>query len=92
MNDAPLVRVLKRLGDLFGNRQRFPKHQRPLFDPLRQHGPVNQFHCERAGPAGFFESVEHRNVGMIQRSKNFGFPFEARHSLRIAGKRIRHNL
>ena len=91
MNDAALMRVLERRSDLQGDWQRLFKGQRPWPDPLGQHGPFHQLQGKRARPMGFFEAIKHRNVGMVQRSKDLGFALEALHTLFVSGKRFRQH-
>ena len=51
-------------------------------------GPVYQLHHQRA----LFDSVDRRDIGMIQRSQHLGLVLESRHALRVAGEGIRQHL
>src|SRR5713226_4591022 len=79
MNDAALMRVFQRLGDLFRNGQRFVEWSWTLLDTLRQRGSFDQLHHQRADAARFFQAMDASDVRMIQGSQNLGFAFEARH-------------
>jgi hypothetical protein len=61
------------------------------YKPLRQRLALNQLHCKRAHAVRFFKSVNRRNVGMVERSKDLCFALEARHAVRIAGKNFRQD-
>jgi hypothetical protein len=92
VHDSFLVRGFERGGDLLRVIQCGLKRQR-TFD--RRAG--NQLHHQRAHAgrgAGlrFFNAVNLRDVGMIQRSQHFGFALETRQPLRIARQRVRQNL
>ena len=51
--------------------------------PLRERRALYQFHDERRHAVGVFETVDLRDVRMIQRREGFGFALEAREALRI---------
>ena len=73
MRDALLVRGFERVGDLFGNGQRFIEGNRALFDALRQRLTLHQFHHQVVGA----DVVERADVGVIQGSDRAGFRLEA---------------
>ena len=61
-------------------------------DALRQIVALDQFHYERRDAAAFFEAVNSRDVGMIQRGEDFRFALETREPIGISGERRRQNL
>jgi hypothetical protein len=83
MNDAFVVRVFKRSGNL--------RCDMPSL--VERHGPfgrlaLDQLHHQRA----IFNAVNVSDVWVIQPSKDLGFALEARQSLWVAGEGFRQNL
>jgi hypothetical protein len=78
MNDTLFMRRFQGFGDLAANRHSFIKWNRPLRDAVGQRRAFDEFHDECEDAVGFFEAVDDRDVGMIQRREGFGFAFEAR--------------
>jgi hypothetical protein len=72
---------LERFGDLLRHRQRFVRVHRPARQPLGEVITLDQLHDERA----FFEAVDVRDVGMIERRQDFRFALESRQPLAIVG-------
>ena len=89
MDDPLLVRGLERLGDLSRDRERFIDRNRAPRDPVGQRHTLDEFHHEGCGPAGAFDAVNERDVGMIQRGQRPGFAVETREPIGISGHRIR---
>jgi hypothetical protein len=81
MNDAVFVRGLERRGDLLRNREGIVARNRSLSNPIRQRRSFDQFENQRgyepaeAGPddIGLFETVDGRDVRVIERSKDLRF-------------------
>ena len=92
MNDPLLVRRFERLGDLPRDRQRLVERNRAARDPLRQVLALDELHDERGDALGFFESIDRRDVRMIQRGEDFGFALEPREPIVIRRDRGRENL
>src|SRR5215471_6402224 len=77
MNHSALMRILQRLRDLLRVVERRLDRQRS-----GKRFAFHQLHCQRA----LLDAIDMRNVGVIQRCKDFGFPLETIHSSGIAGK------
>ena len=92
MNNALLMGSFERLGDLFRDRQRLRERQRGARDPLRKVLALDQFHDQGVSASGFLESVNRRDVRMIERRERFRFAFEPRQAARVGGKRTWENL
>ncbi len=65
MDDPLLVRRLKRLGDLFRDRQRFVERDGTADDSLGEILTHDQLHDESAHPAGFFKAVDVGDVRVV---------------------------
>ena len=89
MDDPLLVRRLQCLGDLLRNGQGFVNWDGASRDALRQILALDELHDQRTDTVGFFETVDVRDVGMIQRRERLRFAREPRESIRIARERIR---
>jgi polyphosphate kinase len=74
MDDSFLVRRLQGFADLFRNLKRFINRDRSAFYALREGFSTNQFHDQEFPAAGFFQSINRGNVGIIQRCQQTGFP------------------
>jgi len=61
---------------------------RPSFDPIRQSRILHQLHDKRMRTARIFESVDRRDVGMIEGGQNLGFTLETGHAGRISGEML----
>ncbi len=83
MDDSFLVRRLQRFADLLRNPERFIDRNRPSLDALGQRFSIDEFHHQELASAGFFQSVDGRNVGMIQRCQHARFALESRHAFAI---------
>ena len=92
MHDAALVRVFQRFANLLRNPQRFINGNRPRFDAIRQRRPFDKLHHQRMRISGIFETVNRRNIGMIQRGEDFCFALESRHAFDVARERIGQDL
>jgi hypothetical protein len=92
MDDALVVRRLERLGDLLRDGQSLIERQRPAREPLRQILAVDQFHHERANAGGLFESVNVRDIGMVESRQRLRLPLEAGQPVGILGERLRQDL
>jgi len=87
MDDPLLVRGFQRLGDLLRNGERLIDGNRAAGDALRQVVALDEFHHDCGEVRGLLEAVNRRDVGMVERREHFGFPLEARQTIRIAGQR-----
>jgi hypothetical protein len=92
VNDPLLVGGFQRLRDLPGDRQGLVEWNRTARDPLREIVPLDQLHDQCTDAVGFFEAVDVRDVGMVERRQGLGFAGEPRHAIEIAGERLGQNL
>ena len=77
MDDALFVRRLECLGHLRRDPEAFAQGNRSAGDSLREIVTIDEFDDESGDAVAFFESVDRRNVGMIQRREHLRFPLEA---------------
>src|SRR5262245_5582776 len=92
MDDALFVRSLERFTDARCNTQGLVERNRPAPDAFRQCFAFNQFEYEKARTFRLFETVNRRNVRMIERRENFGFALEPAQALRVAREFLGQNL
>jgi hypothetical protein len=88
MHNPQLVRRFDRLGDLRRDRQRVVDRNRSLRDAIRQRRPLNQLHDEGRGAVALLQTVNGRDVRMIEPGEHFGFALETCQPLAIG----RHGL
>ena len=80
------------VGDLFRDRQRFVDRDRATHDSLRQIVAGHQLHDERVDIARLLESVNDRDVWMVQRGQGAGFALKPCNTVRIGGECLRQDL
>lgn len=88
MNDTRLVAGLERLGDLFGDRERFVDGNLPLRDAIGQRRPFDELEDQRAR----LEAVDAGDVGVVQRGENLGLARESGDALGVGRERLRQHL
>jgi hypothetical protein len=66
VDDVLLMRRFERIGDLLRDGQCLIDRQGSACDPLRQVLTLDEFHDQRAHPAGFFQTVDVRDVRVVQ--------------------------
>ncbi len=86
MNHAALMRRLERLGDLFGDCQRFRQRQRAAGDSAGKRRAFDELHYQRGHAVGLLEAVDLRDVGMIQGCQQLRFAPESRNPIGIIGR------
>ena len=64
--DASLVSRFEGFGDLFGDGQGFVERDRSLLDAICEGRPLDEFKHECAGAFSFFQSVNGRDVWVVQ--------------------------
>jgi hypothetical protein len=82
---------LECLGDLARNRQSLVHSQGALGNALGERGPLNELHHQRATAAGFLETVDLRNMRMIERGEYTRFAAEAGNAIRIGHEGVAQN-
>ena len=87
VNDAFLVRGLERLGDLTRDLERCAERQRAARETLRQRRAVDELHHDGVHARCDFESVNRRDVRMVQSGEHASFALQAHDALRIFRKR-----
>jgi hypothetical protein len=92
MNDPLLVRGFERVGDLTRDGQCLIERNRAARDALRQVLAFDEFHDQRTDAIRFFQSVDMRDVRMIERCERLGFACESGESVGVIGERIREDL
>ena len=89
MDDALLVRRLQRFSDLFRDQQCLAERDRSMRDPLRKILAVDELHHEGLDAVAVFQSVDCRNVRMIQGGEDFGLTLKPCEPIVVAGNRER---
>ena len=74
--------------DLPGDRQRLIERHRSV-DAVWQVLARHQLHDERMGPVRVLESVDLRDLRMVERRQHLRFAVESRQSLRVVGEDVR---
>jgi hypothetical protein len=92
MHDTLLMRGFQRFGDLGAAAQRFSDLQRSGSQPAREGFAGNQLQHQVADTAGFLQTMNGADVGMIQRRQHAGFVFESGQPLWIFTKGFRQDL
>ena len=92
VNDAEVVRGFQRLRDLPRDRQCFVERYWSARNPLRQILSFDELHHQRRHAIGLFESVNVRDVRMIERCQHLCFAAETRQAIRIVGHRRQQHL
>src|SRR5262249_45355336 len=83
---------LQRLGDLSADAQSLSRLERRLAQPFGKRGTRHQLENQKVNAARLLESVDRRDVGMIQGSQQPRLALEPCQPLRIARKGLRQNL
>jgi hypothetical protein len=92
MNDRLLVRRFEGFGNLARDGQRLVERDRAARQPLRQILALDEFHHEGLDALGVLQTVDSRDVRMIQRRDDFRFALEPRHSFRVSHERFGQDL
>jgi hypothetical protein len=83
VDDALLVRGFERLRDLESQAEGLLDRDRPPLQPIRERVALDQLENEEACLVGFFETVNGRDVRVVERGQHPGFSFEPRQSLGV---------
>src|SRR5262245_64581774 len=89
MDDPLLVSRFERFSDLLRDGQRLIELNRTLRDAIRQCRAFDQFHDERVHRTGCLETVDLRDVGMVEGREDLSFAFESGDALSIFDQRLR---
>jgi hypothetical protein len=92
MDDPLLVRRFERVGNLPGDRQGLIDRDRAPCNALREILTLDEFHHEGVHACRFLESVDRRDVGMIQRGESLRLSFKPSETLGLLGERVRQDL
>jgi len=76
MDDAAVVRRAEGRGDLSRDREGLVRRKGALGYPVGKGWPLDQLHHERLHATGVFESVDRRDVWVIERGQDFGLALE----------------
>ena len=85
MDDAVIVGGFERFGDLPRDRQCFVDRNRSARDSLRQVLAFDEFHHQCSDTARLFQSVNVRDVRVIQRCEHLRFATESGEAIGIVG-------
>jgi hypothetical protein len=78
VDDSLLVRRVQSLDDLSGDRQCFAHRYGARREPIGERRALHELEDERRGSGAFFDTIDGRNVGMVQRREELRFAHEAR--------------
>ena len=92
VDDAGVVRGFERQGDLMRDGQRLVGRDRALRDAVGKRGPFDQFEHERHLAVLLLETVDGRDVRVVERGQDLGFALEPREARRIGRHRRRQDL
>ena len=83
---------LQRLGDLNRNRDRLVNRDRPAVDHLVEALTLDQLHHQHMRAVEVLESVQGRDIGVVEARQHLGFTLEAHVALWIVRKILRQYL
>ncbi len=92
MDDPLLVRGLERFSDLLGNRQRLIERHRSFRDTVGEGWTFDQLHDQATNPVGCLQTVDGRDVRMVQGRERLGFTLEAGQPVRVVRETLREDL
>ncbi len=92
MDDPALVRRVQRVGDLTGDIESVFQRNRTTRDAIRQCVPVDEFEHQRAEAVALLESVDGRDVRMVERGQQPRLALEAGEPVRIGREEARQDL
>ena len=95
MDDPSFVRRFEGFRDLLRDRQRVGERHGAASDPLREFLALDQFHDDECRSAPVrpvprvlpLQPIDVRDVRMVQRREQFGFPLESHEAIGVAGHR-----
>jgi hypothetical protein len=83
------VRSLESVRDLNGSSQRLFERERAARDPVGQRLAFDQLHDEQMAAVALLQTVQRRDMRVIQRGERLGLPFEACDAIRVVRQMIR---
>ena len=89
MNDPVLVRGFERLGNLLRNRKRLVERDGPLSDSVGERRALDELHHERRLTVAVLQTMNLRDVRMVQRREDMCLALKAGETVWIACKRAR---
>jgi len=92
MDDALLMRGLERLGHLARDVQCFGERHGSALQPRGQRLPVDELHDQGSARGRVFETVDLRDVSVIQRREELRLARKPRDAVRVGCERLRQQL
>ena len=95
VDNALFVSDVERLRDLPSDRQRIGNRDPAPArrgDQVGERLPVDELHHQRAGGARFLETMDVRDIRMIERRKDLRFALEPRETIAITGEQVGQDL
>ena len=86
MDDPLLVGFGKRFGDLPRDAKGFLERNRPFLDALSERRPLDELEHQEQPAVVFFETVDGRDVGMVERGQHLRLALEALQPLFVTGE------
>ncbi len=85
MNDTVLVSRFQRLRNLLRNWQGLVQCDRTLGDAVRERRALDELHDQCTDAARVLESVDLRDVGVVERCQHLRLAFEPREAIGVVG-------
>ena len=92
MNDTSFVSGFQRFSDLLRYRQGFIDRDGPPSNAVSKGRPLDQLQYQRASIVSLFETVDSRNVRMVQTGEDLGLSLEPSESVRVSRERLGEDL
>ena len=92
MDDTGLVPRFERFRDLPRDRNDVFDRDRAFLDPLGERRPFHELQHERSNAVRFLESMDARNVRMVQRCEKLRLALEPRETIGVLRKRMGKHL
>src|SRR3954468_10235297 len=86
MHDALLVRRLDRAGDLPPDAKRFGDRQRAASQPISERWPLHELEDQRGSGRGLLETVDGRDVGVVQAGHDARLALQTRQAIAITSE------
>ena len=91
MHDATFVRSIERIGNLDSDLPRFVDRKRAVREPCLERRTLDHLHDDDLIRADAFESVNGRDVRVIERGEYLRFARKSRDAIRVIGKAVRQD-
>lgn len=91
VHDATFVRSIERIGNLDSDMPRFVDRKRAVREPCLERRTLDHLHDDDLIRADPFESINGRDVRVIERGEYLRFTRKSRDAIRVSGKAVRQD-